>query len=174
MKQRIMAVGLVFLVGALYLKQWHSLVPQFENATFGDHVQHPVILLCFFGYLLCKTDKQRWMYSLNMALVGILVIGVKLFVLQTPYIVLEIMTVPTLMYLFYKYYFDWLMWMEIQFSELKQKMQHGIVPNQQLQERFERFTAVKEEQIERFNMQFFLYQEKELMEMNGCLAQYER
>jgi amino acid permease len=59
MKQRIIAVGMVFIIAAIYIKQWYPMIPQFADATMADHFRHPVVLLCFVGYFLCKTDKQK-------------------------------------------------------------------------------------------------------------------
>ena len=64
MKQRIIAVSLIFIVGAVYLLQWHSLIPEFRNATIMDHFRYPIVLAALLGYFLCKTDKQKWQYSL--------------------------------------------------------------------------------------------------------------
>ena len=90
MRQRIIAVSLIFIVGAVYLLQWHSFMPEFSEATIQDHFRHPFVLVALLGYLLCKTEKQRWQYSLLLAVVELIMITVKLFVLHTPFIVLDI------------------------------------------------------------------------------------
>ena len=125
MRQRIIAVSLIFIVGAVYLLQWHSFMPEFSEATIQDHFRYPFVLAALLGYLLCKTEKKRWQYSLLLAVVELIMITVKLFVLHTPFIVLDIVLLPMLMFVFYKYYFDWLLSIEIRFSELQQKIQES-------------------------------------------------
>ena len=174
MKQRIIAVGMVFIIAAIYIKQWYSMIPQFTDATMADHFRHPVVLLCFVGYFLCKTDKQKWMYSLSMAAVCIVMIGFKLYTLRTPFIILEVTVLPTMLYFFYKFYFDWLLWIEIQYAELKRNIENTTTVDGQLLERFQKFSAWKDEHMERFQMKSFLYQEEELLAMHKQFAQGEQ
>ena len=49
MKQRIIAVGMVFIIATIYIKQWYTMIPQFADATMADHFRYPVVLLCFVG-----------------------------------------------------------------------------------------------------------------------------
>ena len=174
MKQRIIAVGMVFIIAAIYIKQWYTMIPQFADATMADHFRYPVVLLCFVGYILCKTEKQKWIYSLSMAAVCTVMIGFKLYILRTPFIILEITVLPTMLYFFYKFYFDWLLWIEIQYAELKRNIENTTNVDGQLLERFQKFSAWKDEHMERFQMKSFLYQEEELLAMHKQFAQGEQ
>ena len=173
MRQRIIAVSLIFIVGAVYLLQWHSFMPEFSEATMQDHFRHPFVLAALLGYLLCKTEKPRWQYSLLLAVVELIMITVKLFVLHTPFIVLDIVLLPMLMFVFYKYYFDWLLSIEIRFSELQQKIQESTAIDETLLEQYRSFLEQRKENMNQFQIRYFLCQEKELLIIWEALAQFE-
>ena len=131
MRQRIIAVSLIFIVGAVYLLQWHSFMPEFSEATIQDHFRH------------------------------------------TPFIVLDIVLLPMLMFVFYKYYFDWLLSIEIRFSELQQKIQESTAIDETLLEQYRSFLEQRKEDMNQFQIRYFLCQEKELLIIWEALAQFE-
>ena len=165
MKNRILVVSFIFVVGALYMKQWHMLMPQLKDTVFLDHVQHPVIVLAFLGYLFCKTEKQKWQYSLFVVVIDVLLVGCKLFIFHTAFIVLDMLLLPMCMYIFYKFYFDWQISIELSFVELKQKIESSTIIDEQLAQRYQTFLDFREEHVNQFNMRCFLYQEKEILDM---------
>ena len=165
MRKRILVVSLIFIIGALYMKQWHMLMPQLEDTAILDHVRYPVMVLTLLGYLFCKTEKQKWQYSLLVVALDVLQVGCKLFIFHTAFIVLDMLLLPVFMYIFYKFYFDWQISIELNFAELKQKMESSTVIDEQLVQRYQVFLDFREEHVNQFNMQYFLYQEKEILDM---------
>ena len=80
---------------------------------------------------------------------------------------------PMLMFVFYKYYFDWLLSIEIRFSELQQKIQESTAIDETLLEQYRSFLEQRKEDMNQFQIRYFLCQEKELLMIWEALAQFE-
>lgn len=174
MRQRIVSVSLCFIVGAVYLLQWHALMPELNNAAIQDYFRYPIILAALLGYLFCKHEKQRWQYSLLLATADLLLMSVKLFVLRTPFILPEMILLPVVMVVFYKYYFDWLLSIEIQFAELQHNIQEHTIADEDLIKQYMNFQEQRKETMNQFNIRYFLNQEKTLLMMQESLVQLKR
>ncbi len=162
MKQRVISVSLFFIVCAVYFVQWYSLMPELNDAQIQDHFRYPIVLVACFGYVLCKSEKQKWQYSLLLAAVDVLQITVILFVLNSPFVMLEIILLPVLMVVFYQYYFDWLLSIEMNLADLQQKLQDNPVISETLMEQYQSFQEQHKETMNQFNIRYFLQQEKEI------------
>ncbi len=172
MKQRVISVSLFFIVCAVYFAQWHSLMPALNDAQIQDHFRYPIALVACFGYVFCKSKKQKWQYSLLLAAADVLQITVMLFVMHSPFVVMEMVLLPVLMVVFYQCYFDWLLSIEIIFSDIQQKLQDGTVVSEALMKQYQRFQEQRKENMHQFtNIGYFLQQEKEILMLQETLAQ---
>ncbi len=173
-KTQLLLAGLLLAIGAIFLKQWFSLMPEVENTQMAENLLLPIDLIALFGYWLCKGEKRKWQYSLLLIVVDILQISWKLFIMHSPFIIMDSMMLIVWIVIFIGYYYRWQMSKDISFYDLQQKLQASTVVNEELTKQYQALLEQRHDNKKHFNMLYHLNEEKEIAAMQEYLAQLER
>ncbi len=173
-KMLLSFIGILFAIVTVFLKQWFSLMPKVQNAQIAESVLLPIDLVAFFGYWLCKGEKRKWQYSLVLIVVDILQISWKLFVMHSPFIVMDVMMLIVWILIFIGYYHRCQMSKDICFYDLQQKMKESTAVNEQLAQQYQALLELRHDNKKHFNMLYHLNEEKQIAAMQEYLAQLEK
>lgn len=165
---------LAVIITILFLRQWILFMPELERPQMSEGVLLPIDLIAFFGYWLCKSKKRKWQYSLLLIVIDLLQIIWKLFVMHSPFIVMDTMLLIVWIFIFGNYYFQWRMENEKNLMDLSKKMQENATINAQFMKQYQFLLEQRHDNKKHFNMLYYLNQEKEITAMQEYLEQLEQ